>query len=181
MEKKKESSKTENASASVQTEDQPLLRCNECEYPAEDIYDLGEHMFEFHSEQASESCDSEIICHFCGDNFKMKEDLMIHRKNAHKEKVNYCRYFSSGNCVFGDDACWYSHSRSDTDKSVTEFKCSICEKEFKVRSDFMHHRKQKLYRFCKWNMSVWIRKLKSLAQTQSPKSKTKGGALGQSI
>ena len=28
----------------VQTEDMELMRCNECEYPAEDIYDLGEHL-----------------------------------------------------------------------------------------------------------------------------------------
>ena len=144
MEKKDKSSK-EKTSASVQTDDydQALMRCNECQYPAEDIYDLGEHMYEFHSDQASETCESDnIACHYCGDKFSTKGDLMIHRKEAHKEKVNQCRYFTAGNCVFGDESCWYSHSRSNTDTSLSEFKCTICEKSFKIRSDFMHHRKE---------------------------------------
>ena len=31
----------------VQTEDTERLWCIECEYPAEDLYDLGEHMYRF--------------------------------------------------------------------------------------------------------------------------------------
>ena len=35
----------EKTSISVQTEDR--MFCVECEYPAEDLFDLGEHMYEY--------------------------------------------------------------------------------------------------------------------------------------
>ena len=39
MEKRKNSKKDQQKSVSVQTDDEGMMRCNECEYPAEDIYD----------------------------------------------------------------------------------------------------------------------------------------------
>ena len=30
--------------------EEDIMRCKDCEYPAEDIYDLGEYMHEFHGE-----------------------------------------------------------------------------------------------------------------------------------
>ena len=60
MEKKENAAKVEQKSASIQTEvtEAEIMRCNECEYPAEDIYDLGEHMYEFHA--TAESYDEKI-------------------------------------------------------------------------------------------------------------------------
>ena len=138
MENRKNSKKDQQKSVSVQTDDEGIMRCNECEYPAEDIYDLGEHMHEYHA--LNESCEQTIVCHYCSKNFQTKGALMIHRKKSHKEKVRVCRYFSEGNCLLGDETCWYNHS--ETEIALTEFKCSICDKVFKIRSDFMHHRKQ---------------------------------------
>ena len=44
--------KNKNASeksAGTQTEDVDMMRCGECDYPAQDICDLGAHIFEVHS------------------------------------------------------------------------------------------------------------------------------------
>ena len=35
----------------VQTDSIEIMFCKECEYPADDIFYLGEHMFEFHTER----------------------------------------------------------------------------------------------------------------------------------
>ena len=139
MEKKENAAKLEQKSIGVQIElpDPEIMRCNECEYPAEDIYDLGEHMFEFHAE---ESCNEKIQCNYCGDNFKTKGALMMHRKDVHAEKVNMCSYFIEGNCNFGTDKCWYSHTKNN--QKTTTFKCSKCEQVFETRPDFMLHKKK---------------------------------------
>ena len=130
-------SKVEQKAIGVQTEDPDIMRCNECEYPAEDIIDLGEHMYEFHTENPFYN----ISCYYCGDDFKAKNDLMKHRKIDHEEKVNLCNLFLEGICVFGEE-CWHSH-KNETSKSLPEYWCRICAKVFKVRFDFMKHRKEK--------------------------------------
>ena len=55
--------KPEKTSISVQTEDMNRMFCVECEYPAEDLFDLGEHMYEVHAELNDEYS---IACHYCG-------------------------------------------------------------------------------------------------------------------
>ena len=125
----------ENTSKTVsaQTEDLDRMWCIECEYPAEDLYDLGEHMYEIHAEENS---DYTISCYYCGNNFKSKEDLMVHRKKAHVEKVGLCKFFAEGHCERAGD-CWFRHDKT----AEKEFKCILCDKIFKTRYDFMHHRK----------------------------------------
>ena len=66
-----------------------MIRCKECEYPADDIFDLGEHVYEFHGEHEKNS----LECHYCDEKFQSKRDLMVHRKEAHIEKVTTCYYF----------------------------------------------------------------------------------------
>ena len=39
----------EAVQAGTQTEDEDLLFCEECEFPAETLYELGEHTGEFHT------------------------------------------------------------------------------------------------------------------------------------
>ena len=128
--------KPEKTSMSVQTEDMNRMFCVECEYPAEDLFDLGEHMYEVHAELNDEYT---IACHYCGNHFKSKGDLMIHRKKAHEERVSQCSLFLEGKCTFGEE-CWYSH-KNNSRKTLAEYKCKICEKVFKVKSEFMKHRR----------------------------------------
>ena len=86
-----------------------ILFCNECEFPADDIYDLGQHMYEYHSEDEG---NDKVACHYCDETFDTKDNVMKHRKKAHKEKVRQCIYFSVGNCNYDDDSCWFNHSKS---------------------------------------------------------------------
>lgn len=131
---KDNSSKSNLKSVSVQTVlfEEDIMRCNECEFPAEDIYDLGEHMYEFHGDGA-------IDCYYCDDSFKTKREMMNHRKTIHADKVNTCSNFSEGHCEF-NESCWYKHSTSVDSK--TDIKCRICEKMFSTKYEFMHHKKK---------------------------------------
>ena len=70
LEEREHTSKVEKISDPVKTE---IIRCDECEYPAECIVDLVEHMHEFHPLGNSQPG---IDCHYCGENFPIKKDLM---------------------------------------------------------------------------------------------------------
>ena len=124
----------------VQSDTTDIMFCHECEYPAEDIYELGEHMHEFHSEGAGKS---EINCHFCDETFDTKDCVMKHRKQVHKDKVKQCIFFIEGKCVYGDTLCWFIHKIDSQNpfQEATELKCKNCEKTFKTRSNFMNHKK----------------------------------------
>ena len=138
-----------------------LMLCCECEYPAEDIFDLGEHMYEAHSQNDED----EITCNFCGDNFssekslkehevKMhkkewscnfcaesfdwKSDLMMHKKENHSEKVSSCWNHTLGTCEFGDKNCWFNHVLGSP---TPQIECKICDKKFLIRSEYLRHRK----------------------------------------
>ena len=139
--KKESAPKAIVKSVAVQTEnmEMDIMRCNECEYPAEDIYDLGEHMYEIHTME-NEGITDQIACYYCDDSFTTKKDLMKHRKEAHEEKISPCSFFLEGKCVHGNQ-CWYSHE-NDPSKLVPEYRCQHCEIVFRFRFEFMQHRKQ---------------------------------------
>ena len=124
-----------------------IMFCNECEYPAEDIYDLGEHMYEIHSSRYEGEGEVSLFCEICNDRFTTnleltahgekhhresisiqykfcdeaytnKRDLMMHNKQVHIETVSPCWNFSLGNCEFGDQACWFRHSEPVTSSNM---------------------------------------------------------------
>ena len=70
-ESQKSSKETDQKSISIQTlqtvqvDTEEMISCIECEYPAEDGYDLGEHMYEYHSERYQKKLD----CHYCDESF----------------------------------------------------------------------------------------------------------------
>ena len=66
------------------------LKCDNCGYPAQDLCDLGAHIFEWHAEEKWEEV---FPCAFCDMRYPTKNDLMTHRKNKHIEKVPICRYY----------------------------------------------------------------------------------------
>ena len=127
------SSHIEKKSITVQTE---IIRCEECEFPADNMHDLVYHMYEFHPLQTQENG---MACNFCSDKFKSNADLMMHKKRDHIERVQLCVNFDDGNCDFGD-ACWFSHETSST-KTCLVYSCNYCELKFKIKSKFMKHRK----------------------------------------
>ena len=130
----KKSARVEKKSVEVQTE---IIRCEECEFPADDMNDLVYHMYEFHPIEDNEIG---IKCYYCSNKFITKSELMMHRKQFHDEKVRVCNGFSDGKCVFGDD-CWYSHN-PDNEVLLEDYTCNICDNIFKDKSEYMHHRKK---------------------------------------
>ena len=74
------------------------------------------------------------------ESFPSLNDLMIHKKSMHIEKVNFCRYFATNLCIYGDEKCWFVHEPEE-EPQCSEFKCLLCKKESNSLSDFIRHRK----------------------------------------
>ena len=170
LENQKSSSKVttekEYATSYCQTESEGIVFCYECEFPADDYHDLGEHMLEFHFLGSCHLCDESFTtkekledhliddhnqkdhadrisenfdCNFCEQKFANKKDLMIHKKQKHLEMINTCWGFAAGTCVYGAEKCWFRHSISSSD----EIKCKICNETFKSKPEYHKHKKEK--------------------------------------
>ena len=111
------------------------MRCDEFDYLAQDICDLGAHIHEVHG---SDGLEEEITCNYCHERFKSKDCLMVHWKTMHIERVSICINFLNGTCYFKSEDCWYIHT-----KPSVMLKCTFCEKEFPIKSELMRHRKMK--------------------------------------
>ena len=139
-----------------------LMLCSECEYPAEDIFDLGEHMFEFHSEKEEEEwscsfCGESFIsqerlqkhevkmhkevwpCNFCTKSFEWKSDMMVHKKEKHSDKISNCWNYILGMCDFGDQNCWFNHK---LDSPAPQIICKVCNETFYIKSEYLQHMKR---------------------------------------
>jgi len=116
---------------SVQTE---VIRCEECEYPAEDMNDLVEHM---HGSHPLDDYKENIECTYCGGFFLEKNDLMFHIQQDHADKLPVCTYFLEERCTWGE-SCWFSHDQA---KKLEGFKCTICGDISISKSELMKHRK----------------------------------------
>ena len=57
-------------------------------------------------------------CFDCGEDFDSKNDMMLHRKRQHKEKVIICRKFVQGQCRLNTE-CWFTHPTSGTTSGHT--------------------------------------------------------------
>ena len=77
-----------------------------------------------HSKQTKHKTSSlEEKCYTCQKVCSNFEELMLHRRENHKDNINLCRYLSEDSCKFGD-RCWYSHdqTRKDSSKQNTGFR-----------------------------------------------------------
>ena len=62
-----------------------------------------------HARQTKHNTTSlEEKCYTCQKICTDFEELMLHRRENHKDSINFCRYLSEDSCKFGD-RCWYSH------------------------------------------------------------------------
>ena len=116
-----------------------IIRCEECEFPAECMNDLVYHMFEFHTLEDKDK-DQSYKCNFCSHKFISKNELMMHKKTDHSEKVQLCIHFSDGVCTYGN-RCWFSHEVKSL--SECDYNCNCCEKTFMTNSELMRHKKSK--------------------------------------
>ena len=112
--------------------------CNKCDYHAEDGYDLDGHFWSEHDDD--DEYDSKS-CNFCDKKSPALKDLMIHKKQKHIEKVSFCWNFPTNTCIHGDEKCWFVHEPEPEPKAFDDFDCNLCDKEFKLQSEFLKHRK----------------------------------------
>ena len=59
-------------------------------------------------------------CYVCGKSFKTKSEMMGHRKQYHANVVRLCSKFTEGKCPFQDEFCWFIHSQTRVNKTVTK-------------------------------------------------------------
>ena len=114
------------------------MECEFCRYPAKDLLDLGEHVYQCHGPE-EEPEENPIICYICGWKLDSKEELMKHRKEKHERSVRICQYFIKGCCERSASECWYKHDSAN--HNIKEFKCSECDIVFDWKFDLMKHRK----------------------------------------
>ena len=55
-------------------------------------------------------------CYTCQAVCPNFEELMVHRRENHKDNINFCRYLSEDSCKFGS-RCWYSHDQAKKNDS----------------------------------------------------------------
>ena len=61
-------------------------------------------------------------CYNCDEFFSTFNDLMIHRREKHIDRINKCRYYAEGSCKFGQ-RCWYSHEMTrNRDNVASDFR-----------------------------------------------------------
>ena len=70
-----------------------------------------------------------------------------------------CWNVTSGNCVFGEDECWFIHTPAEKTHQFKEYNCNLCEKVFQNQSEYLKHTQKKSFKACKilqqinkWNM-----------------------------
>ena len=120
LEDKNPESKT-FAHTGSQTEDEDILFCQVCDYPADDLFSLGEHVGEFHSEKVAEDMD----CNFCDVSFPSQVTLTEHKaKNHHDEEA---RQKQPNSAQFT--------------RNKWKLTCKYCEQNFELKSDLLKHSK----------------------------------------
>ena len=100
--------------------------CDICSKWFDQESDMIDHRKQHHVMNADSDRHS---CNFCEETFSTIKHLMKHKKTMHVEKVSICWQFVSGTCIFGDQHCWFIHSKSSNALEAVNFKCSTCEQE----------------------------------------------------
>ena len=80
--------------------------CEQCGYEAESMYDLDAHTWDVH--------DDSITCDLFKNTFETKSDLMKHKKEEHRENLDF----------------------------DGQLPCNFCDKSFKNNRDLMNHKKK---------------------------------------
>ena len=121
--------------SSVQTDP---IKCEECDYSADNIHHLVDHMHGVHSiEDDDFDYECSFRCEHCGKGFHESNNLKIHVQHEHSEEVKNCKHFLEGKCFFGE-TCWFSH---DQNIEIEKIKCLFCDYSFDSKSELMSHRK----------------------------------------
>ena len=88
---------------------QCFFKANKCWYRHEE-----------NDEEEKNELSAEMNCRYCAECFSSKNDLMMHKKQEHIEKVERCRKFLQGNCSLSENSCWYKHENNVTNQETNE-------------------------------------------------------------
>lgn len=111
------------------TEDE--FNCMDCPFQSTSEKQLRNHIVIKHM----------IKCRICGNDFKDKRHLMLHRKKEHASLVAPCRKFSENSCPYLEESCFWTHSEKRV-LDENNIACIICGKSFKSKTELMIHRKK---------------------------------------
>ena len=71
-------------------------------------------------ENQTQGPEGQIICRICLSEFHDKNEMMIHRKSDHLDKVGACKNIEAGlTCRKGPNHCWYRHDRATRTKTIS--------------------------------------------------------------
>jgi hypothetical protein len=99
---------------------------NKCKFTAEVCW--------FKHTDSSEGSSEVISCYNCGNIFRNKSEMMIHRKKVHITVIRVCSNFKNNQCKFDDDKCWFLHGNpveclyGSQCKNLIENKCALVHK-----------------------------------------------------
>ena len=123
--------------------------CNDCYFQGNCASELMGHLKVTGHQPSQDNEDKRKIfkdfkqCYTCSMEFDGFYNLMNHRKDVHPSNKK-CRNFPD-NCQFGNE-CWYVHDEKmevdptpASEENLFNFKCNMCEKIFRDKSNFMKH------------------------------------------
>ena len=83
---------------------------------------------------------------FCEEKFDTIRNLMRHKKSQHEESINLCWNYASEEWKFGDDECWFSHSKGNVTRGGdSSLACNNCDETFSVKARFVYHMKKQVH------------------------------------
>ena len=67
-----------------------------------------------------ETTNEKFNCKSCDLTFECRPEYLKHRKQRHIEKVPMCKNIIKGECVYGDDNCWFNHQVNRNESDIIE-------------------------------------------------------------
>ena len=77
---------------------------------------------------------AKIKCNKCDKEFDNKPEFMKHKKQHHRQSVPACINKAEGNCIFGEDKCWFIHDDQEIEND-SEDNQDFCKDQDKSRPD----------------------------------------------
>lgn len=114
------------------------FNCDECIHTTNGEKALRWHIFHAHN-KGNPEIPQHFSCNNCKEKFTHKQELMVHLKNEHKDRVAVCKYYKEGNCFYSSETCWFLHPN---EQSHSKYNCNFCDSEFQSKYEIMKHRKE---------------------------------------
>ena len=84
--------------------------CQDCSFQA-DGRGSSKSLLRHFKQTGHKTSSLEEKCYICQKVCSNFEELILHRRENHRDNINLCRYLSEDSCKFGD-RCWYSHNQT---------------------------------------------------------------------